>query len=313
MTSEMISSRALWMLLVIYTVLVVGSLIAFYLTNKNPEKDYTELRLRIQSWWVIIVIFTVAISLYRSWGIIFWGFVSFLALKEFLSAIPTRRADRRVLFFVYLMIPAQYWLIHKYWYGLYIILIPVYGLIVISVATTLTGQVKGFLQAVSTLHWGAMITIFSLSHLAFLLALPAGIYPNVTGATLLLYVVFLVQFNDVAQYVCGKIFGQHKVIPAVSPNKTWEGLIGGVITTACISAVIGPYLSPLDFMESLMMGAVLGMTGFFGDVTLSALKRDLGIKDTSNFLPGHGGVLDRVDSLSIVAPVFFHFLHYMKY
>jgi phosphatidate cytidylyltransferase len=130
------------------------------------------------------------------------------------------------------------------------------------------------------------------------------------GLGLLFFLVMLCQFNDVAQFTWGKLFGRHKVTPSVSPKKTWEGLIGGIATTTIVAALIGPYLTPMDWQWSALAGLVIGIAGFLGDITMSAMKRDLGVKDASGLIPGHGGILDRVDSLTYAAPIFAHFFRY---
>ena len=184
------------------------------------------------------------------------------------------------------------------------------------------GQTEGFLRAAGTLHWALMLTVFSLSHAALLLQLNPGesarcvadfpsdfgrLHP---GPGLLLFVVLLTQLNDIFQYLGGKSLGRSKVAPKISPGKTYAGLIGGVVTTVALAAWLGPYLTLLDFSRSVMAGAIIALGGFAGDLCLSALKRDLGIKDFGATLPGHGGVLDRVDSLIFTAPLFFHFVYY---
>jgi phosphatidate cytidylyltransferase len=177
----------------------------------------------------------------------------------------------------------------------------------------LKGETEGFLRAAGTLHWGMMTTVFSLSHAAFLLVLPKEGNPAAGGAGLVLYLVCLTELNDVAQYIWGKSFGRHKVVPVVSPNKTWEGLLGGVATTTLLAFVTAPYLTPLSHKHAVMAGIIIGLGGFLGDITLSALKRDLKIKDSSSMLPGHGGILDRVDSLTCTAPLFLHFIRYLYF
>lgn len=303
----------------IFGLLVVASLIIAALKSARPEKDFTELVRRTKSWWLMAAIFTAALLVDRVAALVFLGAVSFLALKEYLSIIPTRRADRRILFFLYLAIPIQYYWVSIGWYGMFIIFVPVYMLLFLPLPMLVIGQTQGFLRAIGTLHWGLMVTVFSLSHAAYTLMLPAA--PNAiggwrdphTGAALMIYLVVLTQLNDVAQYVWGKLFGRRKIIPDVSPNKTWEGFVGGVVTTTALSAVLGPWLTPIDLRGAAILGVILGTAGFVGDVTVSALKRDLGLKDTSRFLPGHGGVLDRVDSLTYTAPLFLHYVRYFYY
>lgn len=297
----------------IYAFLLVATIITFILNKAKPDRNYTELNQRIKSWWVMIVIFSTAIAIGRNMSIIFFGFVSYLALKEYLSLIDTRRADRRILFWVYLAIPIQFLWVGYAWYGMFIIWIPVFMFLFLPLRMTLKGEVEGFLKAVGTIHWGLMITVFCLSHIAYLLVLPAEQNHNGGGAALVLYLVFLTQSNDVAQYIWGKSFGKHKVLPTVSPGKTYEGFIGGVITTSFFATVLGGYLTPMNTVHSLMAGLIISISGFIGDVNISALKRDLGVKDSGNLLPGHGGILDRVDSISFTAPLFFHYIYYLYY
>ena len=308
-----LQSNVLYALGGVFAVLVLASVIVGVLAAVRGDKDYSELKLRMRSWWVMIGIFSGAILLSPTSAVVFWGFVSFLALKEYLSLTPTRRADRRVLFWAYLAIPIHYYWVGIAWYGMFVIFIPVYMFLLMPLRMVIIGETEGFLRAAGTLHWGLMTTVFSLSHMAYLLVLDPAKNPAGGGAGLLLYLVFLTQFNDVAQYTWGKLFGKHKVIPKVSPKKTWEGLIGGNLTTLALAILIAPYLTPLTLYEAAGAGLIIGVFGFIGDVTISALKRDIGVKDSGSLIPGHGGVLDRVDSLTYTAPLFFHYVYYLHY
>ena len=294
-------------------ILFAATVILFFLGKAKPSADFTSLRLRVRSWWIMAGVFAVAIVLGRTVSLVFFGLISFLALKEYLSLIPTRRVDRSVLLWVYLAIPVQYLWVGLESYEMFIIFIPVFMFLFLPIRMMMVGEMTGFLRAVGTLHWGLMTTVFSLSHAAYLFALPSSGNPNGGGAGLLLYLVFLTQLNDVAQFLWGRLFGRHHVVPKVSPGKTWEGLIGGVATTVLLAVLIAPWLTPLDTRGSLFAGALIGLAGFFGDVTISCLKRDLGIKDSSALIPGHGGILDRVDSLTYTAPLFFHFVRYFYF
>jgi phosphatidate cytidylyltransferase len=294
-------------------ILVASTVVLYILGKTKPTSDFTSLRLRVRSWWIMAGVFAVAIVLGRTVSLVFFGLISFLALKEYLSLIPTRRVDRSVLLWVYLAIPVQYLWVGMESYSMFIIFIPVYMFLFLPIRMMMVGETTGFLRSVGTIHWGLMTTVFSLSHAAFLFALPAAGNPNGGGAGLLLYLVFLTQLNDVSQFIWGKLFGRHKVVPKASPGKTWEGLIGGVATTVLLAVLIAPLLTPLDTWSSLFAGGLIGIAGFFGDVTISCLKRDLGIKDSSSLIPGHGGILDRVDSLTYTAPLFFHFVRYFYF
>jgi phosphatidate cytidylyltransferase len=113
----------------------------------------------------------------------------------------------------------------------------------------------------------------------------------------------------VAQYLLGNLLGRHRIIPRISPNKTWEGFLGGVVTTVLLAVWLSGWLTPMRWQWALLAGLLISVAGYMGDVTISALKRDIGVKNTGTLLPGHGGILDRIDSLSYTAPLFFHFIY----
>ncbi|MCP8616286.1 phosphatidate cytidylyltransferase [Salirhabdus salicampi] len=303
----------LLVLIFIFSLLITGHIIVYLLRKKIPSKDYHELILRIQSWWYIFLGFFIFIVLNKTLAIITLAFLSFLALKEYLSLIPTRRADRRVLFFAYLAIPVHYYWIGTEWYGMFIIFIPVYVFLFIHILMILIGETKGFLKAAGTLHWGLMITVFGFSHLAYFIVMPNNPSLPSSNIGLVLFIVLLTQLNDVFQYVWGKVLGKRKIIPSVSPNKTVEGFVGGVATTTILSVLLAPWLTPMNIAMSIIAGIIIGIGGFVGDLTISAFKRDLRVKDTGHTIPGHGGILDRIDSLTFTVPVFFHFIRYFYF
>jgi phosphatidate cytidylyltransferase len=196
---------------------------------------------------------------------------------------------------------------------MFIIFLPVYVFLFLPMRMALVGETAEFLRAAGTLHWGLMTTVFSISHVAFLLVLPEQHNPVAGGAGLVLFLVLLTESNDMAQYFWGKLFGRRKILPKVSPSKTWAGFIGGVATTTALAAGIAPFLTPLDLLHSLWAGSLVGVAGFVGDVVISAVKRDIGVKDSGSLIPGHGGILDRIDSLTYTAPLLFHYLRYFYF
>lgn len=212
---------------------------------------------------------------------------------------------------MFIAIPVNYGFIGSGWYGMFVVFIPVYVFLFLPARMVIAGDTQGFLRTASQLHWSLMTTVFAFSHVAFLLVLPAD--GKQTGALLVLFLVGLTEFNDVAQYIWGKSFGRIKVTPTVSPNKTLAGLLGGVATTALVALLLGPLLTPMSGAMALLAGVIIGVTGFCGDVVMLAIKRDCGVKDSGTLLPGHGGILDRLDSLIFTAPVFFHFIRYFYF
>lgn len=308
-----IPPNVLWTFGAIVALLVVATAIVALMRRGDVAGRHAELAARVKSWWVMVFVFALAISFSRSIAIGFFAILSFLALKEYLSLIPTRRTDRRVLFWVYLCVPLQYFWIWREWYNLFLIFIPVWAFLFVAMRMVMRGDTRDFLRAAGTIHWGLMTMVFGLSHLAYLLVLPDDKPVAAHGAALLLFVVLLTELNDVLQYVWGRTLGRHKIIESVSPKKTVEGLVGGVLSTAVVAFLLAPVLTPLTWPDSIAVGLMIGVGGFLGDVTISALKRDIGVKDSGSLIPGHGGILDRIDSLLFTGPLFFHFMAYFYF
>ncbi|WP_307190177.1 phosphatidate cytidylyltransferase [Geomicrobium sp. JCM 19039] len=231
-----------------------------------------------------------------------------LSIKRILFNDSNSAADRRVLFFAYLAIPIQFLWIYMEWYGMFIIFIPIYMFLFLPIIMVLIGKTSGFLKSIGSIHWGMMLMVFGLSHLAYFLAVPGA-----GGAAMIVFVVVLTQLNDVSQFLFGKAFGKRKIVPAVSPNKTWAGFLGGVFVTTGLALLLFPLLTPYTWPFALFAGLIISIFGFIGDVNVSALKRDLGVKDSGQALPGHGGILDRIDSLTYTAPLVFHFTSYFYF
>ncbi len=294
----------------IFSILVLATIILFVLKKYLPQHDWLELQQRINSWWVIVGVFSLAMLSPKGLALAFFGFLSFLSLKEYLTLAPTRRSDNVPLLWMYAAIPLQYIWVEMSWYGMFIIFIPIYVFLFLPARMVFVGDTKGFLHSASVMHWGMMTTVFALSHVAFLMMLPG--VDTKAGALLVIFLVAATELNDIAQYLWGKSLGKIKVTPKVSPNKTLAGLSGGVLTTSLLAAIIGPLLTSMNWVHSLGAGVIIGLSGFCGDVVMSAIKRDFGVKDSGKLLPGHGGILDRLDSLIYTAPLFFHFYYYFS-
>ena len=202
----------------------------------------------------------------------------------------------------------QYFLIWIEWYGLYSIFIPVYAFLVLPILAAVGGDTKRFLERTAKVQWGLMVCVFCISHVPALLTLQI---PGFEGRNLLLiaFLVIVVQGSDVLQYVWGKLFGKRKVAPELSPSKTWEGLVGGVASATALGAALY-WTTPFNPWQAALMALTICVMGFFGGLVMSAIKRDRGVKDWGTMIEGHGGMLDRLDSVIFAAPIYFHALRY---
>ena len=289
--------------------LVIGSVLSIVLPRVKPGK-WDDLVPRMKSWWVMCGLVVGALLLGWQAFTILFGLISYLALKEYLTLAPTRKEDRIVVLFAYLMIVVSYGFIWINNYMYFLTFIPIYVFLALAVMMALTKRTDGFLSTTGIIQWGLMSCVFNLGHVAFLMRTPAAEVPQAGAAGLVFFLIFVTQFNDMSQYMWGKLIGKHKISSNISPNKTWEGALGGFATTGILFVLLAPYFTPLTFWPSVLIGATLPVLGFFGDITMSAIKRDVGVKDASLLIPGQGGVLDRLDSLIFTAPWYFHLLAY---
>jgi phosphatidate cytidylyltransferase len=237
------------------------------------------------------------------------AYVSFVALREMFTISALRNADRIGLFFSYLAIPVQYYFAWQNQHTLFLIFIPMIMFIIIPFSLVLSGNMSGVGRSMTIIPSLLILTVLSLGHVVMILHFDFPL-SGTGGSEMIVYLIVLTAFNDVFQFVFGKLFGRHKVIPLVSPNKTWEGMIGGVFTTACLGYGI-KFLTPFSGLEAFVIALSIGIFGFIGDSMISAVKRDLKLKDTGNLIPGHGGAMDRLDSLFLTAPVFYHVVYFM--
>ena len=283
--------------------------------SEAGRRTVDNLNARTRAWWVMAGVLGAALAAGPGWVAVLFAFVSFLALREMITLTPTRRADHHTLFWAFfVMVPVQYALVHAERYGLYTIFVPVYCFLFLAVRSTLTGDYKDYLRRTAQIQWGVMICVYCLSHVPALMKLPLRGYGvggghGPGGWRLVLFLVLVVQMSDVLQYVWGKMLGRRKIAPHISPNKTWEGFAGGVLTATALGAALYR-LTPFNPLQAAGMSLAIALLGFFGGIVMSAIKRDAGVKDYGHLIEGHGGMMDRVDSLAFAAPVFFHMVRY---
>jgi phosphatidate cytidylyltransferase len=307
-----LTQQTLALFLGIGGVLLVASAAGFVLSRRQgatPNPVIQNLNDRIRAWWVMVILIAIAFCFGKIGVIVLFAFASFTALREFITLTDTRRGDHYALLVAFFVVlPLQYYLIAIEWYGLYSIFIPVYAFLFMPIVAALRGETTRFMERIAVAQWALMLAVFCVSHVPALITLQIPGYAG-RGLLLIAFLVLVVQSSDVLQYVWGKLLGKHKIAPLLSPSKTWEGFVGGVASATLIGTALY-WITPFTPWQALAMALVICIMGFFGGLVLSAIKRDRGVKDWGAMIEGHGGMLDRLDSVIFAAPVFFHLTRY---
>ena len=293
--------------------LIIASSIGYGLKFKvgfsTPHAVIDNLNARINAWWVMILIIFAAAAL-GFYGVIGLFFViSFMALREFLSLLYIRRGDHLALAACfYVILPLQYFLVAIDWFSMFTIFIPVYSFLFLPILSALLGDTAHFLDRSTKVQWALMISVFCISHIPAILTLDIEGFEE-KKLLLMIFLILVVQSSDVLQYVWGKLFGKHKIAPKLSPSKTVEGFVGGVVSASVLGGLLY-WLTPFNPVQAVLMSLLICLMGFLGGLVMSAMKRSMGVKDWGNMISGHGGMLDRMDSLCFAAPIFFHVVRY---
>ncbi len=308
----MTSPHLIWLLSGVVMILLVASIIGTLLRLRlgdapNPMID--NLIARTNAWWVMVILLAIAFLAGRTGVILLFALCSFAALREFLTLTTHSREDHwSLVACFFLVLPLQYYLVLTDWYGLYSVFIPVYVFLLLPVLSALRGNPKDFLVRISETQWALMVCVFCVSHVPAILSLQI---PGFEGRNVILiaYLIFIVQLSDVMQYVWGKLIGRTPIAPTLSPSKTWEGFVGGSLTATAVGTLLW-WMTPFTMLQALGMCLLLTLMGFFGGLVMSAIKRDRGVKDWGHLIAGHGGFIDRLDSVIFAAPIFFHITRY---
>ncbi|MDB5296134.1 MAG: phosphatidate cytidylyltransferase [Phycisphaerales bacterium] len=304
----------------------VGRLLRRRVATDAGRRTIDNFNARVAAWWVMALVFGAAISFGLLGACVLFGLVSFFALREMITLTPTRLGDHHALFWAFFVIPPiQYVCVYVGWQDFWSIFVPVYCFLFLAVRSTLLGDTRCYLERTAKIQWALMICVYFVSHAPALLTLAsheaAGMVgagtsalavaiPPGSGWKLLVWLVVVVQMSDVLQYVWGKLLGRRKIAPTVSPSKTWEGFAGGVLSATAVGVGLS-FLTPFDVRVAIGMGLTVCLMGFFGGIVMSAIKRDAGVKDYGALIAGHGGMMDRIDSLTFAAPVFYRLVrHY---
>ncbi len=303
-------------------------------------------RLRVRAWSILFATLAATFLLYTWVTVAIFGLLSFWALREFITITPTRPGDHRPLFCVlFLVTPLQFILVYLGWYDLYSIAIPVYAFLLIPTGIALAGDFKRFLERTAKIQCGLLICVYCLSYAPALLTInktfaehqgkaaasqssakaaigqpqpkTAPAQPSAENGQqnakialqgtsgLLFFFVLMVQLSDALQYAWSQLPSKHVIAPTINATRTWEGLLGGTVSVMLLGTALA-WATPFSVWMSAVMSAVISLMGFAGSITMSAIKRDRGVRDYGTLVEGHGGVLDRIDSLCFAAPVFFH-------
>ncbi len=299
-----------WLFLAILAILItassIGSILVLKYGSQNPT--ISNLNARINAWWVMTLVLVLAFVTGHIGSTFLFFLVSFAALRECLSLVYSRRGDYAVLVACfYVVLPVQYYFVLTDWYGMFAIFIPVYAFLLLPILAGLSGDPTRFLDRTAKIQWSLMVSVFCISHVPFLLNLKI---PNFDQNILLvIFLIAVVQASDVLQYIWGKLLGKRKIAPVLSPSKTVEGFVGGVLSATALATALW-WITPFTPFQAGLIGLVICLMGFAGGLVMSAIKRDFGVKDWGHKIKGHGGMMDRVDSICFAAPIFFHIVRY---
>ncbi len=284
-------------MLLLYLVLGIATVVVSLLGQVSATNT---LRSQVNAWWWILPIFSIAWVLYP------WGpsllviLITGLASRELASHHPsTPKSFQRGCIAVFAL---QMFLIGTEVPGA-IALLPALALLELLMLWLRPGPKR--------LVW--LVFLLLCAGLGFVLQLERLPLDGPVRQAWFFYLFTVTALNDVAQFISGKCLGRHRIAKTISPNKTWAGLLGGVLASALVSLALGLHLQLASAHFLLLLGALLSLAGLLGDLMFSAAKRELGIKDFSNLIPGHGGILDRADSLVLTAPLLYGVLHWSLY
>ncbi len=307
----------IWAFVVAFAALSVGTGIRAVALRNAPEPVSRKRLDSLLVWWVLTILFAASLLLGKLGLAILFCLAGLLALREFHTLFARRSFDSPVLA----------WAVGVLGIGHYALLVsstsmwsmwalPPAVLVMLSFIEIAMGRTKDYLRATAGYSWAFVLMILGLSYVVALVDLPAPAGALTTGSVgWCIFLVVLTELNDIAQALIGRRLGRHRIAPVISSGKTWEGFLGGALVTIFLAIWLSPVLTSLTVGRSLAQGvlisaaagALIALGGFLGDLNMSALKREAGVKDSSNLLPGMGGMIDRIDSLTVTAPAFYYF------
>ncbi len=292
--SNSLDSPIVLAMLLLYLLLGMASLGVMLKTTPASQ-----LRLQVNAWWRIFPLVSVSLYLHPIGAIVLALFIGVLAARELaLHCSPARSA------FAAFCIGILALALLAGWFSL--------QLSMTALAVLMAAQLAHFIARRQHSQLLLLLFLFTCCGIGFITAFATLPLSAALQRDWLFYLFAMTALNDIAQFITGKSFGKQKIAARISPNKTWQGLAGGMSVSAMLSLALGSYLQLAGAMQLAWLALLLSLGGFAGDLLFSAAKRFLGIKDFSQLIPGHGGILDRVDSLVVTAPLLYFaivFLH----
>jgi len=303
------SPVTLWITIAVIAALLIAAIIIWLLhaAGRTSDKLHDELVKRVVSWAVMAPLLLGPVLLGAASTILAVAILSILCYREFARATGFFR-HRSLSIVVVLGIIATTFAISDHWYGLFVA-IPPLTMVLLAIVAILRDQPHGYTQRVSLGAISFLLFGHCLGHLGYM-ANDADFRPIV------MLIILTVELNDVFAYITGKTLGHRKITPHTSPNKTLGGALGALVLTTTLVSTVGHFVfagSGVDAPAKLIgLGLIVSIAGQFGDLMVSSIKRDIGIKDMGVTIPGHGGLLDRFDSILLVAPAVFYYIEFFR-
>jgi phosphatidate cytidylyltransferase len=311
-----INSSLLWALAAVFTALIGGTLVRI-VALRGATADVAASRLSsLGTWWVLACLLALAVVCGETGVLALLAVAAAFSLWELIRLVGVDSVGRPTIIVVFAVLPLYYILAVAGQLKFLQQVAPVFYLVLLGGTRACLGITQGYIRTTAAMFWGLMLFVYCLSHAAMLFEISPDNPPPVGRVGWFLFLILLTETNDIMQAITGRRLGTRRITPRVSPNKSLEGLLGGITTSVTLAVISAPYLT--SFMKSnspwngLLISAAAGLLisvfGFLGDINMSAMKRDAGVKDGSRLLPGQGGMIDRIDSLTFTAPVFYYFV-----
>ncbi len=311
-------------LVVLFGTLSVGSAVRLAVAALRPSESTAQRLASLRTWWLLALGLGLAVVLGLLGVCLLMAVASAVGFAEYRRLVVRRGAAKAASAVLFATVPVAYAAVYLGFGHVVLPSLPLVCLLLVAAPQIVAGDTADYLRNTAALVFGAVLLIFALAHAALLAAHSGTDAAPLGGVGWFLYLVLLTEANDIAQALVGRRLGRRKITPKVSPNKSLEGLLGGTAATVAAALLLAPLLTTLrdrpvpfpvalpgavePWVWPLAAGLLINLTGFLGDLNLSAIKRNLGVKDSSSLLPGMGGALDRLDSLTLTAPCFYYLI-----